>query len=160
VPHAVATPDEFCGPAARWPAVHERSKGAVLGAAAITAVSVLWAAVAGRVDDTTCVHFEPVPPEAFVFLGVAVGGPCALFAGAAIGGVAGRLRRLRRVSLVVIAALLACLLTALTGCVLQCSTDPVASVLWPRAFGPLAIGALVLEKWTRPIERVPCVRVV
>ena len=138
--------------------MRDRTKGALLGAAAIITISVLWAAVAGCVDDTTCVHFEP-DPGSFVFLGVVVGVPCAMFAGAEIGSVARRLRRLRRVSLLLIAGLLACLLTALTECVVLCRTDPVASTLWPRAFGPLAIGVLVLERWTRPVERVPRARV-
>lgn len=131
------------------------SKGAWLGAAAIVTIAVLWAAAAGTQDDITCVHFESVPAGEIAEYGVLFGVPFGIFVGAIVGETAARLCEHRRVRLLIVAAVLACVLTALARIAMRCSTDPSTSTLWLRAFFPLAIGVSVLERWTRPPEPVP-----
>jgi hypothetical protein len=131
------------------------AKGAWLGAATIVTISILWAAVAGTRDDLNCVHYEHMPAGDIIVCGVLFGIPVAVIVGCFVGMAAADLRSYRRVSLLIVAASLACVLTVLGRAAMQCTTDPATSTLWVRAFVALALASLVLERWTRPDDPVP-----
>lgn len=137
--------------------MHGRVEGACLGAMSIMAIAFFWSAAAGTHDCPTraCVPYDPVPAGVILVSGLVLGVPCGLLVGGCVGTMAARMRHHRGLRLLIIAAVLACVLTGIARTVMHCCTDPSTSTLWLRAFVPLAIAASVLERWTRPPEPMP-----
>lgn len=139
-------------------------KGAILGGAAMVAITVIWMAATGTAEGD-CINpgpgwndgcqCNPVPGDAILLCGLVLGVPWGVVFGCAIGGLAPRITRHRKLVLAVLAPAIALVLAAITTPFMHCSTDPRGFALWSRAFVPLAIAALVLEAWTRPRSPLP-----
>src|SRR5512135_2400777 len=134
-------------------------KGAILGAAAMVAITLIWMAAAGTARGEACpapmCECSPVPRLVILGFGIVVGVPWGVLLGCALGYLAGHLVRYRRLVLAVPAPALALALAAVTTPFMRCSTDPHGIALFARAFVPLAMAALALERWTRPCTPLP-----
>jgi len=137
-------------------------KGAVLGAAAMVAITLIWTLAAGTAQGEACpapmCECEPVPRVAILGFGIVVGVPWGVLFGCTLGWLADRLVDHRRLVLAGAAPALALVLAAITTPFMRCSTDPHGLALFARAFVPLAFAALALESWTRPRSPLPPAR--
>ncbi len=134
-------------------------KGAVLGAAAMVAITLIWVAAAGTTRGPDCPGLQcecvPAPRTVILGFGTVVGVPWGIVFGCALGWLAGRLTTYRKLVLAAAAPTLAIVLAAITTPFMRCTTDPHAVTLFARAFVPLALAALALERWTREPELLP-----
>jgi hypothetical protein len=134
-------------------------KGAILGAIAMVAITLIWTAAAGTSLGEACpapmCECSPVPRAAILGFGLVVGVPWGVLFGCALGWLAGRLVVYRRLVLAAAAPALALVLASITTPFMHCSTDPHGLALFARAFVPLAFAALALESWTRPRAPLP-----
>jgi len=119
-------------------------KGAILGAIAMVATTLIWVAAG-----------DGGPPAATLGFGLVIGVPWGISFGCALGALASQLTVYRKPALAIAAPVLALAVAALTTPFLRCSFTPHAVTLFARAFVPLALAALALERWTREPERLP-----
>jgi hypothetical protein len=119
-------------------------KGAILGAIAMAATTLIWLAAG-----------DGGPPAATAGFGLVVGVPWGIAFGCALGALTTQLTAYRKAALAIAAPVLALAVAALTTPFLRCSFGPHAVTLFARAFVPLALASLALERWTREPERLP-----
>jgi hypothetical protein len=141
-------------------------KGAILGGAAMIAITVIWAVAAGS-HEGECIgatgwpdgcQCDPVSPTAIFLTGLVVGTPWGVIVGALLGTVAGRLTPYRKPALALAAPATALILAMITAPFMSCLTDAHGAMLFARAFVPLALAALALERWTREPDPLPIAR--
>lgn len=131
-------------------------RGALLGAATMLAITLVWTAMAGSTREGTCAWShaclcQPAPASAFLIGGLVVGVPWGAITGGLAGALASRMSRHRRVVLVTLAVVLASALEAIARPFLRCSTDPDSLALWSSALVALVLAALTLD---RSLEQV------
>lgn len=122
-------------------------KGAILGAIAMVATTLIWVAAGDGGSPATTLGF-----------GLVIGVPWGIAFGCALGAFAGQLTVYRKPVLAIAAPVLALAVAALTTPFLRCSFGPHAVTLFARAFVPLALAALALERWTRQPDSLPLAR--
>ncbi len=134
------------------------AKGRRVALANVAVVTIAWSIASCGIVDWDC---EPLAPALFVVAGLFVGLPYGLIAGAMVGRLAGGLERARGLIMVVAImwALLADLVVAAFAGAARCAPDPPAAALFVLSLVPTIVGAVILERWTRPADRVPHARV-
>jgi len=143
-------------------------KGAIVGGIAIFAVTLIWA-LGASTDEGDCLdatgpqwsdgcQCDPTPPDLIFTVGLVLGTPCGIACGALTAALAGATKRYRKLVLALAAPVFALLLAAIAAPAMVCSTDPSGVELFARAFVPLALAALALERWTHPPDPLPLAR--
>ena len=137
-------------------------KGAILGAAAMLAVALIWFAAADAEQAAECSRYPKdciaVCPIIVLGYGLAIGVPWGIVFGALLGALADRLTTYRKPTLAVAAPALALALAAAATPFMHGITGPHIVTLFARAFVPLALASLALERWTRHPDPLPLAR--
>jgi hypothetical protein len=135
------------------------SKGRWVAFATVVIVTTAWSVATRQIEaGWDC---KPLPPTLFVSGGFCVGLPYGWLVGTIVGRLAGRLERARALIIVaaIIWALLADLVVAAFAGAARCTPEPPAAALFVLSIVPTIVGAIVLERWTRPVDRVPRARI-
>jgi hypothetical protein len=135
-------------------------RGGLLGGLTLTVITVMWGLIIGVPREGECIGAPgsacwALHPVAVFLGGFLVGVPTGIVGGLAVGWLAGRIRRHRRLALLVIALASASLLEAIARHFMHSTADPDPLALWSTALVALVLGVLVLDRECARVYSAP-----